>query len=100
MAFRTIEEIEAVIGDRLKAYRLELNRNQSELAAKAGISQSILRKLENGESCTMKSFISVVKALQLEDWFETLAPIAATNPFLLVEDKPRQRARKKKSAHG
>lgn len=96
MAYRTIDQIEALVGDKLRAYRLDKNLPQQVVAAKAGISRGVLQRMENGQGTTLGAFIGVLKALQLEDWFETLAPIPAINPLLMVEDQPRQRARRRK----
>ena len=99
MAFRTIEQIETLIGEKLRAYRLELNKSQEDVAAMAGVSAGVLRRMESGEGTNLRAFIKVLKALRLEEWFETLAPIPAVNPYLMVEDRPRQRARRKKTGN-
>jgi len=100
MTHRTIEQIEALIGEKLRTYRLDRNVTQEIVASKAGISRGSLVRLENGQNSSLKAFICVLKALQIEDWFETLAPVTAINPLLLVENQPRQRARKKKAPNG
>jgi transcriptional regulator with XRE-family HTH domain len=96
MAFRTVEQIETRIGEKLRAYRLDQNKSQEDVALMAGVSAGVLRRMESGEGTNLRAFIKVVKALRLEDWFETLAPIPAVNPYLMIEDRPRQRARRKK----
>lgn len=100
MAHRTIEQIESLIGDRLRAYRLDRNLPQDVVASKAGISRGVLQRLENGGGTSLRTFIAVLKALQLEDWFDTVAPVAAVNPLLMVEEQPRRRARRKGPSHG
>jgi transcriptional regulator with XRE-family HTH domain len=99
VAFRTIEQIETLIGEKLRAYRLELNKSQEDAAAMAGVSLGVLRRMESGEGTNLRAFIKVVKALRLEEWFDTLAPIPAVNPYLMIEDRPRQRARRKKAGN-
>ncbi len=100
MAHRTVDQIEALIGEKLRTYRLDKNLPQQAVASKAGISRGVLQRMESGQGTSLRAFIGVLKALQLEDWFETLAPIAAINPLLMVEDQPRQRARRKKASDG
>jgi transcriptional regulator with XRE-family HTH domain len=100
MPHRTIEQIEALIGEKLRTYRLDQNLTQDIVASKAGISRGSLVRLENGQNSSLTTFIAAVKALQLEDWFESLAPISAINPLLLVENQPRQRARKTNALYG
>ena len=100
MAQRTIDQIEALIGEKLRAYRLDRNLTQETVASKAGISRGALMRLEAGQKSSLTVFVAVVKALQLEDWLDTLAPIPAINPLLMVEDRPRRRARQRKTPHG
>ena len=98
MAHRTIEQIEALIGEKLRAYRLDKNQPQDVVASKAGISRGVLQRMEGGRGTSLRAFIGVLKALQLEDWFETLAPVSAINPLLMVEDQPRRRARGRRTS--
>jgi transcriptional regulator with XRE-family HTH domain len=100
MSHRSIEQIEAVIGEKIRAYRLDRNLPQEVVASKAGISRGSLQRMEAGQGSTLRAFVGVLKALQLEEWFETLAPIPAINPLLMVEDQPRRRARRKKGSDG
>ena len=94
---QTIEQIETRIGEKLRSYRLDRNLSQEVVASKAGISRGSLQRMEMGQGSTLGAFIGVLKALQLEDWWETLAPIPAINPLLLVDDRPRLRARWKRT---
>jgi transcriptional regulator with XRE-family HTH domain len=100
MAFRSVEQIEALVGEKIRAFRLSKNILQEELAEKAGLSLSVLQRLENGQPVKLSTLIKVMKALRLEDWFDTIAPFSTVNPLLMVDDEPRQRARKKKVPNG
>lgn len=100
MAFRTIEQIEAILGDKIRSYRLHMNLSQAEVASKAGVSLPVIIRMEQGDRTTLHAFIAVVKALQLENWFDTFAPIATVDPLNLVNENPRQRASKKRSRSG
>lgn len=95
----TVEELESKLGDRLRTYRLTKNLQQSTLAERAGVGLSALRNLENGRGSTVKTLLSVVRALGREDWLNTVAPVATVNPLTLTRQaQPRIRARTKKSA--
>jgi len=94
MAYRTIEQLESLVGEKLRAYRLDRNQSREHIAEKAGISLGTLRNLETGNGGTIRSLIRVLKAFQLEDWLDTMAPISAVNPLLMVNEQPRQRARR------
>lgn len=54
------------LGQRLREHRLRRNMLQKELAQKAGISVSALKKLENDGKVTLENFMKVVFALRLE----------------------------------
>jgi transcriptional regulator with XRE-family HTH domain len=100
MSLRTIDQIEALIGEKIRAYRLDQNLSQDEVASKAGISRGALLRLEAGQHSSLHIFLRVLKALELDDWFDTLAPIPAINPLLMVQDQPRRRARRRKAPDG
>lgn len=88
-------EIEVELGERLKTLRIHRNIEQTVLAARASISVRTLRNLENGQGSSLKTLILVVRTLGLEQWFETIAPIASVNPLMMTrEAMPRQRASK------
>src|ERR1035437_230886 len=100
MSHRSIDQVEALIGEKVRSYRLDRNLPQVVVASKAGISRGSLQRMEAGQGSTLRAFIGVLKALQLEDWFETLAPIPGINPLQMVDDHPRRRARRKKAPDG
>jgi transcriptional regulator with XRE-family HTH domain len=94
--FHTPNELEASLGENLKRLRLNKNIDQKSLAAQAGLSLRALKNLENGQGSTLKSLVTVVRALGREDWLGSIAPIASINPLSLVRTAtPRQRARTK-----
>jgi len=91
----TPDEMEAALGERLKALRLARNLDQKSLAERAGISVRALRNLEGGQGSTLKSLVRVLRALDREDWLKSIAPVATINPLLLGRNaEPRQRAGK------
>jgi transcriptional regulator with XRE-family HTH domain len=89
----TSEEIEAGIGERLRALRLSRDLDQVGLAARAGVSVSALKSLEGGRGSTVHTLVRVARALGREDWFATIAPVATVSPLtMLRRAQPRQRA--------
>jgi transcriptional regulator with XRE-family HTH domain len=85
--------METALGERLKQLRLSKRLDQITLAGRAGISEKALRNLESGAGSTLKTLLSVVRALGREDWLQTIAPVATINPLQLTRQaKPRQRA--------
>ena len=92
-AHQTIEELETALGSSLKALRLDRNIDQQSLAAQAGVSTGALKNLENGKGSTLKTLVSVLRALDRADWLTTIAPVASINPLTHTESAtPRQRA--------
>ncbi|MEI7842038.1 MAG: helix-turn-helix domain-containing protein [Gallionellaceae bacterium] len=65
------------IGVRLRAHRLAQNMQQSELAAKAGVSKLTIINLEKKGTVTFLSFIQVVRALGLLDDLSDLFELQA-----------------------
>jgi len=91
----TPQEMEAVIGDVLRTYRIHRNIDQVTLAEQAGISARALRNLESGNGSSLHTFCRVMKALGREAWFDIIAPVPSSNPLMFTQRaNPRQRASK------
>ena len=89
----TLAELETVLGEQLKKLRLSRNIDQTLLAERAGISRRALQNLEAGTGSSAASLLSVVRALDREDWLALLAPSATINPLNMVRNRrERQRA--------
>lgn len=95
----TPDEMEVSMGEKLRALRLSRNLEQKTLAERAGVSVRALRNLESGQGSTLKTLISVLRALGRQDWLTTIAPVATINPLVLTrEAQPRQRASRARRA--
>lgn len=91
--------MEAALGTNLKALRLDLNIDQHTVAARAGISIGALKNLENGRGSTVRTLVSILRALDRADWLTTIAPVASINPLTHTDSAtPRQRAAPARSA--
>ena len=96
MTTNTIAELEAQLGERLKALRLNQNLDQITLAERAGISVGALKNLENGSGSTLKTLVAVLRILGREEWLSTIAPIVTINPLNMPRaSQQRQRASRK-----
>lgn len=83
---------------RFREYRISDQMTQSELADKAFISKSTLGRFEKGNDISMKAFIELVYALDLQDNLNLLIPDPDDRPsYHLPERKERKRVRHKKS---
>jgi transcriptional regulator with XRE-family HTH domain len=93
----TPNEISAELGSRLRAQRLRLNIQRSELAARAGVSEKTIQNLETKGNVSFESFLKVTVALGLVG---SLSSLFEYEPLSIkaMEDasKKRQRASKSK----
>ena len=89
----TLAELEALLGENLQKLRLSRNIDQKTLAARAGISARALQKLEAGSGTNLTTLLSVVRALDREDWLYNISPTASINPMTMTRTRnARQRA--------
>ena len=95
LIFNTPEELQIVLGERLRRLRLNRNLDQCTTAEKAGISEKALRNLESGRGSTVTTLLRVLKALDHLQGIDMLAPEINVNPLdLLRQPKAPQRARR------
>lgn len=82
------------LGERLARRRLDLKLTQATTAEQAGVSKRTVERLETGASVQLTSLIRVLRALDLMDGLEQLAPPAGPRPMdlLQLKGKARQRA--------
>ncbi len=95
LLFNTPEELQTVLGERLRRLRLNRNLDQRTTAEKAGISEKALRNLEGGRGSTVETLMRLLKALDYLQGIDMLAPEISVNPLdLLRQPKAPQRARR------
>lgn len=95
---RTTEEIEAGLGEQVRALRLRKNLRQDLLAERAGVALSALKNLESGKGAALKTFLKVLRALDRLDWLDALAPPVSISPLEMLKARPvRRRASRKQS---
>jgi transcriptional regulator with XRE-family HTH domain len=100
---RTRGEAEALLGEQVRALRLQKNIDRATLAKRAGVSLRAVRNLEGGEGSTVRTLVSVVRALGRDEWLRTVAPAATVNPLMVPTHGPvhaRQRARMRRGPAG
>ena len=90
---KTTEELEAELGQQIRALRLRGNLEQQTLAQRAGVALSALKNVESGKGSTVKTLLKVLRALERLDWLQSLSPAVSISPLQLLKQKrPRQRA--------
>jgi transcriptional regulator with XRE-family HTH domain len=85
-SYKTPDELQAVLGERLRALRLSRNFTQRELAEKAGLSLRALHHLEAGAGSTIETFLRVLKALNAVDTIKTLVPQPNVSPLAMLKN--------------
>lgn len=95
----TVEEQELRIGEQIRARRLVANLTVRELADYAGLAPRTVQNLERGRGSTLATLVKVLRALDADDWLETLTPDEPASPIAILEAtraqrRPRQRARR------
>lgn len=94
-SFSTPNELQELLGERLRRLRLNRNLDQRTTAEKAGISEKALRNLESGRGSTVETLLRVLKALDHLQGLDMLAPEISVNPLdLLRKSKAPQRVRR------
>jgi transcriptional regulator with XRE-family HTH domain len=93
--FKSLEELQSDLGQRLRQLRLSRNLDQRTTAERAGISERALRKLENGRGSTVETFLRTLRALDYVQGIDLLAPKVGLDPLALLRNsKPPQRVRR------
>ena len=89
---RTSEELEAELGEQLRAARVRNNVSQATLAKQAGVAVTALRRLELGQGATVSTLVSVVRVLGRQTWLDSLQPAVTISPLQMLKST-RQRHR-------
>jgi transcriptional regulator with XRE-family HTH domain len=93
--FKTPEELQRELGERVRKLRLWRNMDQRATADKAGVSEKALRNLESGRGSTVETLLRTLKALDFLQGIEMLAPEVTIDPLaLLHSSRTPQRVRR------
>lgn len=98
---KTIGDLEAQLGQQVRALRLRANLDQQTLAQQAGVALSALKNVESGKGATLKTLLKVLRAMNRLDWIESLSPAVSISPLQLLKQKrPRKRASSRRKTAG
>ena len=93
-----VEDLMALLGERIRALRLRENIAQTVLATRSGVSLKAVKNLENGAGATVVSLLRVLRTLGRTEWIEALGPTVGISPMQMVNRKhARLRATRKKT---
>ena len=98
---RTTDELERLLGSRLRELRILRNLDQISLAERASVSLNAVKHLESGKGARVSSLVKVLRALGRVDWLESLAPAVSISPMQMLkrESRERKRARRRIRPH-
>ncbi len=85
-----VSELEAEIGQHLRARRIDKGLRQTELADVANISVATLSHLEGGKGANITTLVKVVRALDEVNWIDQLAPATGFSPLALANRHTRE----------
>lgn len=85
------------IGQFIKHNRIQQNKTQEEVSKDAGVSRSTLSLLEKGQTVTLRSFLQVMRVLDLLDFMDSFKIQNIISPIALakMDKKKRRRASNK-----
>ncbi len=89
----TVEALQAELGRRLAAWRIAKHHTQAQLADLAGISRATLQRLEAGQGGELRTFLSVLLALDRASSLEALLPEVGPSPIDMLKLSGKQRKR-------
>jgi len=96
MSFSTISDaaVLAELGGRIRRQRLNINITQTDLAKKAGVSRTVVQKLEQGEAIMLDGWLRILRSLGALDQLDAFLPDPGISPLQLarLQDQERQRA--------
>jgi len=93
----TADELQAEIGEQLRAARLRSNLSQADVAKEAGVSIGAVKNLEAGTGATVKTLIRVVRVLGRVQWLLSLQPAITISPMDMLRSSKTERKRAGKS---
>jgi len=94
----TSQELEQRLGERLRELRLLKNMDQRTLAGLAGLSLNAVKHLESGHGARVHSLVKVLRALDREQWLETVAPTVSISPMQMLKSGSREPKRVRRRA--
>ena len=97
---KTDSEIVALLGDRLKQYRLQHNVTVRELSEASGLHVNTIAKAEGGEDSRLTTVIRILRGLKRLEALDAFLPPPTISPLQLAKLRSKRRQRARKLASG
>lgn len=83
---RSTDAWESELGQRMRAARKRARLSQAALAERANVSLSAVKSLEAGRGSSLKTFVSVVRALELDAGLDRVFAVTSTvSPVAMLQ---------------
>jgi len=73
------------LGDRVRRERLNRNVAQADLARAAGVSRTVVQRLEGGRGCTLENLVRVMRGLGVLGHLDAFLPDPGPSPIQLAK---------------
>jgi DNA-binding XRE family transcriptional regulator len=82
------------VGQKIRAFRLQKNLTQEEMAQKIGLNRATIRGIEKGRPSSLLTFIQILRILEKLDLLNDITASPAISPIQMakLQTKTRQRA--------
>lgn len=96
----TTDEWMKHLGEQFRRRRLLNEMDQEYTASLAGVSVGALKNLESGKGASVRTLVSIARALKATEWLLALQPVVSVSPIDIMRRnnsrrfRPRQRAYK------
>ena len=97
----TVPAILGELGERVRKERLNQNQTRANLARKAGLSLTVIARLEAGLGCNLGNLVQILRALDKLNHLDTFLPDPGFSPVQLarLRGRVRQRASSPRGNH-
>jgi transcriptional regulator with XRE-family HTH domain len=80
-----------MIASRVRRERLNQNRTQEEIALTAGVALNVVKRLESGLGCSLRSLVRLLRALGKLEQLDLFLPEPGVSPMQLAAFEGRER---------
>ncbi len=88
-------DYEATLGEQVRRLRIANSMDQQQLADAANVSLGAVKNIESGKGSTLKTLIMIARALNVEQWLESLSPETTVSPLQMLRDQNKNTPRRR-----
>lgn len=92
---KSTSDYEVALGEQVRRLRIANSMDQQQLADAANVSLGAVKNLESGKGSSLKTLIMVIRALNTEQWLESLSPETTVSPLQMLRDQNKNSPRRR-----